>query len=119
MELVKIIEKHDLKYFLVCGSMLGAKRHNGFIPRNDDLDVGMLREDYEKLLTVLPKELPEGIKLQTPNNDKYSPVLFAKPEIHLAAFYGDWKKLPPEDQRGNHQNIFDLDFGSYESKELN
>lgn len=52
LEFDKICKKHNIKYFLMFGSILGAVRHSGFIPWDDDLDVGLLRADYDKLLSV-------------------------------------------------------------------
>lgn len=74
MEIVNIIgevcEKYNLKYFADWGTLLGAVRHNGFIPWDDDMDIALFRPDYEKLLEVLPGELPEGYKLSTPSTNK-------------------------------------------------
>lgn len=56
----EICEKHNLRYYLVGGTMLGAVRHQGFIPWDDDMDVGMPRPDYEKFIKIAQKELPEG-----------------------------------------------------------
>ena len=53
-----VCQKHDIKHCVAFGTMLGAVRHNGFIPWDDDFDVFMLREDYEKFLSVADKELP-------------------------------------------------------------
>ncbi|MCR5670851.1 MAG: LicD family protein [Butyrivibrio sp.] len=53
-----ICEKHNLRYYLIDGSMLGAIRHHGFIPWDDDLDIAMPREDYEKFCKIAAKELP-------------------------------------------------------------
>lgn len=61
---VKICEKWDIPYFLVCGSALGAVKYGGFIPWDDDIDVGLCREDYMRFLAVAPQELPEWCFLQ-------------------------------------------------------
>lgn len=77
-EIKRICEKHGIKYFLVGGSMLGAVRHKGFIPWDDDLDVGMLREDYEKFRRVAPQELDERYTYQSYRTEKDSHYIFDK-----------------------------------------
>ena len=77
-ELDRICKKHNIPYFLYGGTLLGAIRHNGFIPWDDDLDVGLLRKDYVKLMKVLPQELPKHIALQTNETDKNYFYFFAK-----------------------------------------
>ena len=74
----KICKKHGIPYFLYGGTLLGAIRHNGFIPWDDDLDVGLMRKDYLRLLKVLPGELPSHIVLQTNKTDKNYFNFFAK-----------------------------------------
>lgn len=78
IELDRICRKHQIPYFLYGGTLLGAIRHNGFIPWDDDLDVGLMRKDYIKLMKVLPKELPNHIALQNNDTDPNYFYFFAK-----------------------------------------
>ena len=55
-EFIRVCKKYGLRYFALFGTNIGAARHQGFIPWDDDIDIGMLREDYEKLLKVVPEE---------------------------------------------------------------
>ena len=74
----EICKKLNIEYFLVAGSALGAVRHGGFIPWDDDFDVGMYREDYNKFIEYAPKFLPEGIFLQNYRTDAEFPYVFSK-----------------------------------------
>ena len=73
VEVDKICKKHNIRYWLSSGTLIGAMRHNGFIPWDDDLDIEMMRSDYLRLMEVLPSELPEWLALQ---NDETDPNYF-------------------------------------------
>ena len=69
-EFIKVCEKLNLSYFAIGGTCLGAIRHNGFIPWDDDIDFGMPREDYEKFEKEGQKYLPSHLFMQTFLTDK-------------------------------------------------
>ncbi len=77
-QFVEICEKLDIPYFLVCGSALGAVKYGGFIPWDDDVDVAMEREDYERFLREAPALLPEHMALQNLHTNKAFPLLMTK-----------------------------------------
>ena len=62
---IKICEENHLKYFICGGSFLGAVRHKGFIPWDDDIDVAMPRPDFETFLKIVPELLPSNLYLST------------------------------------------------------
>ncbi|HXL56038.1 MAG TPA: LicD family protein [Chitinophagaceae bacterium] len=73
LRMLKILDylctRHQINYFLVGGSLLGAIRHQGFIPWDDDLDVGMTRDNYEKFVQCVVPQLPDDIFFQSDETD--------------------------------------------------
>lgn len=96
-EIAIICNRHNLTWYAGYGTLIGAVRHGGYIPWDDDIDIVMKREDYMKLLEVMPQELPEGFQIHCPlygtgfdsyqcmveNSDRIS----IEPE-HLRRFHG-------------------------------
>ena len=62
-EIDRICRKYNIKYMLDAGTLIGAVRHNGFIPWDDDADVAFTRNQYDAFMKVVKRELPEGLEL--------------------------------------------------------
>lgn len=70
-EIVRICDTNKLEYFLIYGSLLGAVRHKGFIPWDDDIDIGMLRKDYNRFIEICIKgDMNNSFYIQHQKNDK-------------------------------------------------
>lgn len=89
-ELLRICDRNGLRCFMMSGTMLGAIRHGGFIPWDDDLDVCLPRQDYAKLIRILPKELPEPLFAQTISSDDGYTAPFLKIRNSQTAAITPW-----------------------------
>jgi len=108
-DIVKICNNHHIKYFLIGGTLLGAVRHKGFIPWDDDIDIGMFREDYQRFLEVCRASLPDKYLLQNKESDCRIPVSFSKIRKKGTLFFEEG--LSKSDiHKGIFIDIFPLDY---------
>ena len=77
-EFVRVCEIHGLRYYLIGGTLLGAVRHQGFIPWDDDIDVVMPRADYDQLAAIWPESAAPEYFYQCPNTDPFYYLTYAK-----------------------------------------
>lgn len=108
-EFISICKKYNFKYYLLGGTLLGAVRHKGFIPWDDDIDVGMPRDDYERFLAVAKNELPGELFLQTNKTDPQNPFCYCKIRNSNTTFIeSPVRKL--DMNHGIFIDVFPLDF---------
>lgn len=100
-----ICDKHNLPYWVSGGTLLGAVRHGGFIPWDDDIDIELLRPDYLKLLRILPKELPDNLYLQTPKEKSYR-LLFSKVRDRYSIVHSEEEDMARYKEKGIFIDIF-------------
>lgn len=104
-----ICKKHDIKYFLMWGTLIGAVRHKGYIPWDDDIDISMMRDDYNKFLKIAKKELPNKYFLQTGLTDKNHHLFFSKIRLNNTAFC-EKRERNQKHHRGIFVDIIPLDY---------
>lgn len=108
-EVLRICKKYDLKVVMLAGTFLGAIRHNGFIPWDDDMDFGMPRKDFEKFKTLCKSELDtEKFFLQTDQTDKNYPFNFLKLRLNNTRVSEEFS-LDANVHSGIYIDIFPID----------
>ena len=111
-KLLDVCKKYDIKIFAVAGTMLGAIRHGGYIPWDDDVDMAMTREGFNKLLEVGAREFEAPFFLQSvfTEDDYYSPLIRLRDSrttgIVRSGAHDDWGR---ECNNGIYIDIFPLD----------
>ncbi len=101
-----ICKEYNLTYFLGGGTLLGAMRHGGFIPWDDDLDVGMPMKDYKKFLKLAPSVLPKDVILQTPKTNPHTALPFSKLRDAYSFYYEMRSDVATSDFAGIFLDIF-------------
>lgn len=101
--------KHNIKYWLDYGSLLGAIRHGGFIPWDDDMDICMLREDYEKFCKIAQEELGEEFFWQTPETEPNFFPEFGRVRLKNTLWLSSYLENANFSQNGFFLDIFPLD----------
>ncbi len=112
-EIDRICRKHHIPYMLFAGSALGAIRHQGFIPWDDDLDVLFLREDYKRFLTAAKAEIDDGVFCLQEEFTSEWPMFFSKLRLNGTTCLEKYHPKFPHHQ-GVYVDIFPCD-NAYES----
>ena len=107
-EIDRICQKHKIDYWLDGGTLLGAVRHGGFIPWDDDIDIAMREEDMQRFIEVAPGELREGLFLQTPQIEPQSKEPIVKVR-DLNSFYVEGAdNFAADYEKGLYVDIFPM-----------
>jgi lipopolysaccharide cholinephosphotransferase len=100
-EIHRICIKYDIPYFLIGGSAIGLYYDKGILPWDDDLDIGMTRENYNKFISIAQKELKPEYFLSCVETDVHTPFFYSKIKMNGTLFIEEWYKDVPM-----HQGIF-------------
>ena len=110
-KIAEVCDKYGLKWYAAYGTLLGAIRHEGFVPWDDDMDIWMMRKDYNKLMEVLQYELPEGYRVRSPQTSE------GYDQFHTCVNNGNGISIAAEWLENNHNcpftvgiDIFPLDY---------
>ena len=104
-----VCKKHNIKYMLFAGTALGAVRHQGFIPWDDDLDVVMLRTEYERFLSVAEQELDKDTYCVQKEFTEHWPMFFSKLRMQGTTCLERYIPKDPLTNLGIYIDIFPCD----------
>lgn len=108
-EFDRVCRALDIPYYLFAGTLLGSVRHEGFIPWDDDLDIIMLRKDYQRFLEQAPQVLnAESFFLQAEFSDRW-PMFFSKLRLERTACIEKYHPRDLQTHRGVYMDIFPCD----------
>lgn len=108
-EVDRICKENDINYYLVGGSLLGAERNGGFIPWDDDVDICMLREDFEKFRRICPEKLNEKYAYQSYRNEKSTHYIYDKIRLKGTYFSSEHSNKYDDMENGIFLDIFVFD----------
>ncbi len=91
----KVCEKHGIRYYLSSGTLLGAVRHQGFIPWDDDIDIEMPYADYLRFLEIAPKELGDRYTLQNSDTDPFFHFAYSRIRKNNTTMMREWERSIP------------------------
>lgn len=117
-EFDRICTKYDIPYYMLGGTMLGAIRHKGFIPWDDDMDFGVPIRYYGQLEDLLIKELPEKYKCATYLNSRSVVLPFMKIEDTTTILDDKQINLPLDEKIGVNIDIFPLYYCDKTNKKI-
>ena len=109
LEIKRICEMHHISYFLTAGTLLGAVRHGGFIPWDDDMDIGMLRKDYNSFVEACKTDLGKEFFLQTWDSDPDYPFSYGKIRLKGTHFSENFSENTSSENNGIFVDIFPFD----------
>ena len=107
VEIDKVCRKHHIQYWIDFGTLLGAVRHGGFIPWDDDIDITLPTGDYQKFLEIAPKELPEPLFLQTKETDHSYRLLLNKVRDKNSFFVTQHEDFTLDYNKGLYIDLFE------------
>lgn len=114
-EIKRVCDENGIRYFLYRGTFLGAVRHRGFIPWDDDMDFAMVREDYEKFRKIAPEKLGKNYCFQDWHTEERYPLPFGKVrKKNTVYFEAKSKRL---EENGFYVDIYPLDYAPEDSRE--